>query len=210
MKDIKDIKDVKDKQLTFVLFLLVIMGTVALYLFLASRGISFDNLNFFNKKQTTVVVTDKYPGELKITSKAFKDGAMIPVKNSCNGNDASPPLSISGVPIGTKSLAIIVEDPDSPYKTWTHWILYNIDPKSKEIYENRLPWNVKLGENDFGVAEYRGPCPPTGKHRYFFRIYALDIKLGLDDGPNREQVDKAMKDHILDTGELMGVFEKIR
>lgn len=202
-------KDIKDKQLIFVTILLAIMASVALFLFLSAQGFSFDNISFFNnKKQTTVVVTDKYPEMLKLTSAAFKDGETLPVKNGCLGDDVSPPLSISGIPAVTKSLVIIVEDPDSPYKIWTHWILYNIDPRSTEIYEGILPWNALLGENDFGVAAYRGPCPPVGKHRYFFKVYALDAKLDLEVGANRKQVDSAIKDHILDKGELVGTFEK--
>jgi Raf kinase inhibitor-like YbhB/YbcL family protein len=200
-------KDIKDRQLFFVTVLLIILGTVALYLFLESRGISLNNIRFVNEKQTTVTA-DEYPGKIKLTSRTFDAGGTIPVRNSCKGVDLSPALTISGVPTETKSLAIIVEDPDSPFKIWTHWILYNIDPRTKEIYEGVLPWNSKLGENDFGVPEYRGPCPPLGVHRYFFRVYALDTRLELKDGSDREEIDEAMKNHILDVGELIGTFEK--
>jgi Raf kinase inhibitor-like YbhB/YbcL family protein len=186
--------------------LLIVLGTIALFLFLESKGISLNNLNF-NKKQTTMVVTE-YPEKLKLASKNFAEGESIPEKNTCKGRDISPAFSITNIPSGTKSLTIIVEDPDSPYKIWTHWILYNVDPRSKEIYEGVIPWNALQGENDFGVAEYRGPCPPLGKHRYNFRLYALDTKLDVDEGANRKQIDEAMKGHILDESILMGIFEK--
>jgi hypothetical protein len=117
-------------------------------------------------------------------------------------------LSISDVPEEAKSLVLIVDDPDAPAGTWSHWLVFNINPTLKEISENSVPSGALLGTNNFGKLEYSGPCPPTGVHRYYFRLYALDSLLDLNEGAKRGEIDKAMQGHILNTIELMGTYQK--
>src|SRR6266540_1402431 len=123
-----------------------------------------------------------------LTSTAFTDGAAIPVKYTCDGADVSPPLAWSGAPAGTKSFALICDDPDAPRGTWVHWVLFNLPAQEKELAEGtptsaRLPNSARQGKNDFGNIGYGGPAPPKGKpHRYFFKLYALDQTLDLPEG----------------------------
>lgn len=145
---------------------------------------------------------------MKITSPAFSEGAIVPQKYTCQGEDISPPLIISGVPLETKSLVIILDDPDAPNGTFTHWILYNIDPKTTEIDENKIPESAILGKNDADNNRYVGPCPPRGTHRYFFTIYALNDILALQGGEKTEEVYKAMQHHVIEQAQLMGKFAK--
>ncbi|MBI3954672.1 YbhB/YbcL family Raf kinase inhibitor-like protein [Candidatus Collierbacteria bacterium] len=143
---------------------------------------------------------------MKIESSAFKQGEAIPVKYSCDGDDVNPPLLISEVPPGTVSLILLVEDPDAPSKTFVHWLVFNIDPSLKQINENSVPEGANLGTNDFGSKNYGGPCPPSGKHRYFFKLFAIDIVLDLDSGASKETVLTLIRDHTLGYAELMGVY----
>lgn len=145
---------------------------------------------------------------IKITSSAFLNGETIPRKYTCDGDDVNPPLLIGGVPSGAKSLVLIVDDPDVLSGIWNHWLVWNIDPRIKEIKENSIPSGAILGKNDFGKLEYGGPCPPRGTHRYFFKVYALDISLELDSGADGRELEQAMKGHILDHGELMGIYRR--
>jgi Raf kinase inhibitor-like YbhB/YbcL family protein len=198
-----------DKHLTFLLTLICAMGIFTGALFLAGKGIDITKIQFLNRQDgVTIVQTDPYPKQIKLSSIAFEHEGTIPDKYSCKGNDISPPLTISGVPNGTKSLVLIMDDPDAPYKTWVHWIVYNIDPRQNTIAENTIPWNAEVGQSDFGVDEYRGPCPPIGKHKYSLRIYALDAKIAVEKGPTLAKIEKLMDSHILDTYELLGYFEK--
>lgn len=151
--------------------------------------------------------------EIKITSTAFEEGGMIPRKYTCQGEDISPPLSWDSVPDGTKSIALISDDPDAPVGTWVHWVLYNLPADTRELSENippqeTLPNGAKHGMTDFGRIGYGGPCPPSGTHRYYFTIYALDIKIDLDAGATKKQLLKAMEGHILAHGQLMGRYKK--
>lgn len=142
---------------------------------------------------------------MNITSSAFENGQEIPEKYTCNGENINPPLQISGVPKEAKSLILIVDDPDAPRGLWTHWIVFNMDPATTLIGENSTPAGLQ-GNNSSGSAEYQGPCPPSGIHRYFFRVFALDSMLNQREGANRAEIDNAIKDHIIDQGELMGKF----
>ena len=151
---------------------------------------------------------------LRITSTAFAEGAEIPAEYTCEGNDASPPLSWSGVPAGTKSLVLIVDDPDAPDPkapklTWVHWVLFNLPPSSTGLSESvaALPPGTKAGVNDWKRADYGGPCPPIGRHRYFHKLYALDTELKLDK-PTKAQVEAAMGGHVLAEAQLMGTYQK--
>jgi len=151
--------------------------------------------------------------EIKITSSAFEEGGLIPAKYTCDGADVSPPLQWDAVPEGTKSVALICDDPDAPMGTWVHWALFNLPSDAKELAENipaeeTLPNGAKQGVNDFGRIGYGGPCPPGGTHRYFFKIYALDTEVGLEAGADKRQLLKAMEGHILEQGQLVGKYKR--
>jgi Raf kinase inhibitor-like YbhB/YbcL family protein len=142
---------------------------------------------------------------LTISSAEFSQGGHIPKKYSCEGEDINPPLEISGFPKETKTLAIIVEDPDAPHGIFDHWVAWNIEP-NEAITENA---NVgSSGRNSFGKTGYGGPCPPSGSHRYYFKVYALDTRLDLAADSDKKQLQEAMEGHILASGELMGHYKK--
>lgn len=122
---------------------------------------------------------------MKITSPSFQENAFIPSKYTCDGENINPPLVISDVSADAKSLALIVDDPDAPVGTFVHWLVWNIPPRVGEIKEGSLPEGSIQGTNDFGKKEYGGPCPPSGTHRYFFRLYALNQELNLPEGAKR-------------------------
>ena len=145
---------------------------------------------------------------IKLSSSIFKEGQPIPQKYSCDGENINPPLSVSGVPAGTKSLALIIDDPDAATGDWTHWIVWNISPETKEIKENNLPKGAVLGTNDGGKLEYGGPCPPSFIHHYYFKIFALNTVLDLAQGSSRPYLEEAMKDHIIGKGSLVGTFSR--
>lgn len=145
---------------------------------------------------------------IKITSSAFSQNATIPQKYTCTGENINPPLSIEGVPENTKSLALIIDDPDASRGTFTHWIIFNIDPQTTEIKENSFPKDAILGKNDSGNLKYRGPCPPSGTHRYFFTIYALDTNLNFSQPPDIKEINKAMEGHIIDSSQIMAKYSK--
>jgi Raf kinase inhibitor-like YbhB/YbcL family protein len=152
-----------------------------------------------------------------IKSNAFADGKGIPAKYTCQGQDISPSLSWSEVPDGTKSLVLIVDDPDAPDPAapkmiWVHWILYNLPPDSRGLDENvspdRLPTGTLQGKNDWARAGYGGPCPPIGRHRYFHQLYALDTVLPDLGTPDKAELEKAMKGHVIAEAQIMGTYEK--
>jgi len=150
---------------------------------------------------------------MRVTSTAFQDGGMIPAKYSCDGTNVSPPLEWSDVPQNTKSVALICDDPDAPGKTWVHWVAFDLPAGRTSLPENVPPQNAiagggKQGTNDFKKIGYGGPCPPSGTHRYFFKIYALDAELKLDSKTTKDLLSQAMKDHILAQGELMGRYKR--
>lgn len=149
------------------------------------------------------------PGKLQIRSPAFKNKGAIPRQYTCDGEDIPPPLQISGVPKGTKSLVLIVDDPDAPGGTFVHWLLWNLPPQTKEIGK-RLPPKAIQGTNDFGRLGYGGPCPPFGTHRYRFQLYALDTTLSLRPSARKADLEKAMKGHILGQALLLGLYSRRR
>ncbi len=150
---------------------------------------------------------------LSISSPAFKNGASIPALYTCISTNISPTLSWSGQPSATKSFALIMDDPDAPGGTWVHWVIYNI-PASARGLQEAAPTKAQLsdgslnGVNSSGNLGYDGPCPPSGSHRYFFKLYALDAMLDLPSGENKQKLLSVMQDHILAQGELMGTFSK--
>jgi len=150
---------------------------------------------------------------LQLTSTAFNNGDMIPRKYSCDGEDISPPLQWSNPPKGTQSYALICDDPDAPVGTWDHWIIFNIQGTTSALSraippESYLPDGSTHGENGWGRLGYGGPCPPSGTHRYFFRLYALDTMLDLQAGASKTRLLKAMERHILAQAELMGKYKR--
>jgi len=150
---------------------------------------------------------------IQVESSAFTEGSMIPVKYTCDGEDVSPPLRWGNLPISTKSIALISDDPDAPVGTWVHWVLYNLPPDVRDLPENIPPKKTLEngavhGTNDFKRLGYGGPCPPGGTHRYFFKIYALDTKIDLAPGASKAQLVKAMEGHVLESGQLMGKYKR--
>jgi Raf kinase inhibitor-like YbhB/YbcL family protein len=144
--------------------------------------------------------------ELIVKSSAFKPNKPIPRKYSCDGNDVNPPLTIEGTPKEAKTLALIVDDPDAPSGTFDHWIVWNIPASTSKIGENTVPG--KEGMNSAKQPSYMGPCPPGGTHRYFFKVYALDIELDLGINSKKKDVEKAMQGHILAKGDLVGLYSR--
>lgn len=162
-----------------------------------------------------VIAEDK----MKLTSSAFGENQSIPKVYTCEGNDASPPLSWSGIPVSAKSLALIVDDPDAPdpaapKMTWVHWVLYNIAPSATGLPESvsasALPKGTLEGNNDWHRTGYGGPCPPVGRHRYFHKLYALDTVLPDLNHPDKKALEKAMKGHIIAETQLVGTYQKGR
>jgi Raf kinase inhibitor-like YbhB/YbcL family protein len=162
----------------------------------------------------SVILIGNVPGEdrrmsdLSISSAAFSHNGMIPPKYTCDGVNVNPPLSIENVPEKTASLALIVDDPDAPAGTWVHWVVWNIAAGAGQIPENSVPQGAIQGTTDFRNQKYGGPCPPSGTHRYFFKLYALDASLPLKTGATKAQVEQAMKGHILSQGELIGLYRR--
>jgi len=151
--------------------------------------------------------------KMKVTSTAFKEGGLIPSKFTCDGDNLSHELSWSGAPDNTKSFAIVCDDPDAPSGDWVHWVIYNIPPDVREFPENTprdktLDNGAKQGKNDFGKTGYDGPCPQGGTHRYYFKVYALDIMPDSDPGLTRDELKQVMQNHILDQMTLLGKYHK--
>jgi Raf kinase inhibitor-like YbhB/YbcL family protein len=154
---------------------------------------------------------------LTLTSPAFRPGGEIPSEYTCDGQDLSPPLAWSGVPAGARSLALIVDDPDAPdprapKRVWVHWVLYGIPAQASQLPEaatlSDLPVGTLGGFNDWKKQRYGGPCPPVGRHRYFFKLYALDTVLPQLGNPTKQELEKAMQGHVLEQAELMATYEK--
>ena len=151
---------------------------------------------------------------MTVTSAAFQQAGSIPSKYTCEGSDISPPLKWSGSPAGTKSFALICDDPDAPAGTWVHWVLFNLRAPATELGEKvetsrAVPGGASQGTNSFMKIGYGGPCPPPGKpHRYFFKLYALDTDLALKPGASKQDLLRAMEKHILARGELMGTYQR--
>lgn len=156
---------------------------------------------------------------MQLTSSAFADNGTIPLKHTCEGADVSPSMAWSGIPDGTKTLALIVDDPDAPdpaapKMTWVHWVLYNLPPDAKGLAEGvlsaQLPAGTRQGRNDWGRTAYGGPCPPVGRHRYFHKLYALDAALPDLREPTKAQLEQAMKGHVLAQAQVVGTYQKQR
>jgi Raf kinase inhibitor-like YbhB/YbcL family protein len=144
--------------------------------------------------------------DLVVSSSAFADGQPIPASYSCKGDNTNPPLTITGVPTETKSLALIVSDPDAPSGNFIHWLVWDIPATTGTINAHSVPVGAIQGKNDAGNNQYFGPCPPSGTHRYIFKVYALDTTLGLDSKATSKELLPAIKDHIIAEAELTGLF----
>lgn len=181
----------------------VLLGCVAVYLLGApARTETFSTIT----AETPFVEME---ATMKLTSSAFTQGQSIPAKFSCKGADVSPALAWDEPPAGTQSFALIMDDPDAPMGTWDHWVLFNIPPETRALPEAFQPAApIVTGRNSWGKNAYGGPCPPSGTHRYFFRLYALDTTLNLSASANKKAVLTAMQGHILAQTELMGTFSK--
>jgi Raf kinase inhibitor-like YbhB/YbcL family protein len=154
---------------------------------------------------------------LTLTSPAFAEGAAIPRKHTCEGDDVSPAFEWSGLPAGTRSLVLIVDDPDAPdpakpQRVWVHWVLYNLPPDTTGLPEDvdteELPEGTGVGVNDWGRADFGGPCPPIGRHRYFHKLYALDVRLEGLRSPTKAAIETAMRGHVLGEATLIGTYAK--
>jgi Raf kinase inhibitor-like YbhB/YbcL family protein len=157
--------------------------------------------------------TESSRAQIQLTSSAFAYGEKVPVRFTCEGDDISPPLQWTGAPVETRSFALILEDPDAPRGTWVHWVLFNLPGEAVELGPAvptlpELPSGARHGRNTAGDMGYAGPCPPPGKpHRYFFRLYALNILLSLPPGVTREELEHAIQQRILAQGTLMGTYQ---
>ena len=154
---------------------------------------------------------------LKLSSPVFQQNDSIPEQHTCDGANTAPPLEWSGAPAGAKSLVLIVDDPDAPdpkapKQTYVHWVVYDIPPSAKNLRAagTALPGGAREGMNDWNRRGYGGPCPPIGRHRYFFKLYALDVVLGDLGSPKKADVEAAMQDHVLEHAELVGTYERAK
>lgn len=147
-------------------------------------------------------------GDLRISSAVFVEGGSIPAKYTCDGGDVNPPLTMENVPAGSRSLALIVDDPDAPVGMWVHWVVWNISPATVEIKEGSIPAGAREGKNDWRRNSYGGPCPPSGTHRYFFKLYALDATLNLGPDSSKKDLERAMHGHVIAQAQLMGVYRR--
>ena len=168
---------------------------------------------WLSKDQSNSEIAGGKKMEIKMKSTAFDEGGMIPKRYTCDGSDISPPLAWSAVPEGTKSLALICDDPDAPMGTWVHWVLFNLPADTRKLPENvppqkRLENEAIHGMNDFRKIGYGGPCPPGGTHRYYFKLYTLDTEMNLEPGTTKRELLDAMEGHILAQGQLMGRYRR--
>ncbi|OGD35055.1 hypothetical protein A2W39_01600 [Candidatus Azambacteria bacterium RIFCSPHIGHO2_01_46_10] len=184
-----------------------ITGVIILFLLFAIAGVY---LSQGTRKESPEIKPLIAESKMKISSPVFEHNQTIPVKYTCDGVDVNPPLIISDIPEGTKSLALIADDPDAPMGTWVHWTAWNIPPNTKEIQENEISSGAIEGMTDFKKPGYGGPCPPKGHgvHRYFFKLYALDAELDLPAGADKEAIEKAIEGHILAEARIFGLYRR--
>ena len=180
-----------------------------LLFFLFAVTISQDDFNLFQK------ISKGNKMDFEIFSAAFNEGELIPSKYTCDGVNISPPINWTNPPKGTNTFALINDDPDAPIGDWVHWIVFNIPPEVTELSEaasskHLLPKGTIEGMNDFRKNNYGGPCPPSGIHRYFFKLYALDVSLPLKETATKKQLIEAIKDHILAEAILIGKYKKLK
>jgi len=173
----------------------------------------FNHNNYLTDKQSTKIklnelVDNTNLNNMKISSPAFENNNPIPKRYTCDGENINPPLLFEDVPLQTQSLILIIDDPDAPIGTFLHWLVFNIPPKTRLIEENSVPSGAIVGKNDFNQNKYSGPCPPSGEHRYFFHLYALDTLLDLKENANLTEIKANIRDHLLAEAELIGLYQR--
>ncbi len=167
--------------------------------------------NYFEKENPNNIqnINQLTTNDMKIIIDSFKNGENIPLKYSCDGDNINPEIKITGIPQEAQSLVLIMDDPDAPMGVFTHWVIFNIPASSTiVINENSVPQNSVLGLNSASQTSYVGPCPPTGTHRYYFKVFALDSLLNLKDGAKREEIEKEMANHIIDQTQYLGLYQR--
>jgi Raf kinase inhibitor-like YbhB/YbcL family protein len=197
----------KIKILNFIFKLIVIFVLITLLIV----SCNYENRIIRNSGNNNQI--NKETNTMKLESSAFKSNELIPAKYTCDGKDISPPLLWDEIPIGTQTIALIVDDPDAPGRIFVHWLVYNIPNTTHQLTEHTptvktLPNGAVQGKNDFGKFGYGGPCPPSGIHRYFFKLYAVDKSLDLAIGATKNQILAAMEGHILASAELIGRYKR--
>jgi Raf kinase inhibitor-like YbhB/YbcL family protein len=176
------------------------------YIILLINLILVTTLDGCKNQDTTLSQEGEVEMSIQVTSNAFSEGSEIPRIYTCDDQNVSPPITWTGVPSDTVSLALIMDDPDAPMGTWVHWVLYNLSPELAALEQGKKGDGTE-GKNDFSRLGYGGPCPPKGSnHRYFIKLYALDSMLDLKEGATKAQVESAMRGHILAQGQLMGKY----
>jgi len=176
----------------------ILIGLILIVSLAVGAVYYFNGSNLFSNNSNQV------KAKISISSQAFLNGQAIPNTFTCNGDNVNPPLSFDRVPGDAKSLVLVIDDPDARTPAFNHWLVFNIDPNTTNIEQDTIP-NALEGTNDFGELKYMGPCP-TGTHKYYFRVYALDTMLNLTEGAKRSDIDSAMQNHILAGGEFFGVY----
>lgn len=182
----------------FTLIILSIGMAAVFYFFAGSK-----NSIFRDEKDDTT----PFLHFMKIESNSFPHNSNIPSRFTCDGADTSPHFALSGVPKNAKSLVLVSDDPDAPGRTWVHWLVWNIDPATTEIQEGTTPQEAVEGTTSFGKTGYGGPCPHSGIHRYFFKLYALDTVLDLDSNADKTKLEEAIEKHTIDSAEIIGLYE---
>jgi Raf kinase inhibitor-like YbhB/YbcL family protein len=186
---------------------------VAILLCSCRSDVPSNSSNSNNSNPSVIPTPVEKKALIKVTSKAFQEGGMIPKEYTCDGANISPPLAWDSAPDKTKSYALIVDDPDAPGKTWVHWVVFNLQASAGVLPEHvpaqdTISGGGRQGTTDFRKVGYGGPCPPTGAHRYYFKLYALDTELALDSSATKDQLLKAMEGHVLAEGQLMGKYQR--
>ena len=197
-------EDKKMAIIVIIVLLVLVFGVAAYFAVLVDRN-SADNNNVIQMKNSSRKTSE----DIRITSPVFEGGSVMPALYTCDGSDTNPPLEISGIPLGAKSLVVVMDAPDAPAGTWDHWIKFDIPVTGStfSIREGAEPAGVS-GRGTSGNLKYHGPCPPSGVHHYIFRAYALDGILGLDEGSSKKQVLEAATPHVLAMGELVGLYSR--
>lgn len=186
-------------KISFVILAIIILAGVVF----ASVNYNKNSLSTNNHNQLPIKINT-----MQITSTAFGQQQTIPVKYTCDGEGINPPLEFKDVPQSAQTLALIVDDPDAAVGTWVHWLLWNISPSINQIAENQIPGAALVGKASSGQNNYGGPCPPSGEHRYFFKLYALDSKLSIPSYSESADLQKAMQGHIIGQAQLMGTYSR--
>ena len=194
--------DINRKTLPKMKYGAIVLLTVSALLFSGCAQRTVETVNGNVKGETM-----KNASIFRITSPAYAEGKEYPEKYTCDGEEINPPLELAGIPNGTKTLALVFDDPDAPGGTYDHWIMWNI-PTLSRIDEDSVPEGATQGKNSEGTNKYAGPCPPSGTHRYIYHAYALDMKLSLPEKSGKTDLEKAMKGHVLASATLTGLYSK--